>query len=104
VVAESLKKKGFRQLLLRCVEKVRAELAMICNAHNRKKLVILAKTASFGWIGKTGRSLRDRTVARMATPPAFEGRVRKSIEYHLRALQLQHPERRRIIIHSHSAS
>src|SRR6266699_899866 len=37
--------RGFRQFLLRGVEKVRAEWAMICTAHNLLKLVILAKAA-----------------------------------------------------------
>ncbi|HTE93569.1 MAG TPA: transposase, partial [Bradyrhizobium sp.] len=37
--------RGFRQFLLRGVEKVRAEWAMICTAHNLLKLFILAKAA-----------------------------------------------------------
>src|SRR6266851_791868 len=37
--------RGFRQFLLRGVEKVRAEWAMICTAHNLQKLFILAKAA-----------------------------------------------------------
>ena len=36
--------RGFRQFLLR-VEKVRAEWAMICTAHNLQKLFTLAKAA-----------------------------------------------------------
>src|SRR5471032_2836129 len=36
---------GFRQFLLRGVEKVRAEWAMICTAHNLLKLFTLAKAA-----------------------------------------------------------
>ncbi len=36
---------GFRQFLLRGLEKVRAEWAMICTAHNILKLFTLAKTA-----------------------------------------------------------
>jgi hypothetical protein len=35
--------RGFRQFLLRGVEKVRAEWAMICTAHNLQKLFTLAK-------------------------------------------------------------
>jgi hypothetical protein len=34
--------RGFRQLLLRAVEKVRADWAMICIAHNVLKLFTLA--------------------------------------------------------------
>src|SRR5450755_4405319 len=37
--------RGFRQFLLRGVEKVRAEWAMICTAHNLLKLFTLAKVA-----------------------------------------------------------
>ena len=37
--------RGFRQFLLRGVEKVRAEWAMICTAHNLMKLFTLAKAA-----------------------------------------------------------
>jgi hypothetical protein len=37
--------RGFRQFLLRGVEKVRAEWAMICTAHNLQKLFILARAA-----------------------------------------------------------
>jgi IS5 family transposase len=37
--------RGFRQFLLRGVEKVRAEWAMICTAHNLLKLLTLAKAA-----------------------------------------------------------
>ena len=37
--------RGFRQFLLRGVEKVRAEWAMICTAHNLVKLFTLAKAA-----------------------------------------------------------
>src|SRR5512146_385690 len=37
--------RGFRQFLLRGVEKVRAEWAMICTAHNLLKLFTLAKAA-----------------------------------------------------------
>jgi transposase len=37
--------RGFRQFLLRGVEKVRAEWAMICTAHNLQKLFTLAKAA-----------------------------------------------------------
>ena len=37
--------RGFRQFLLRGVEKVRAEWAMICTAHNLLKLFTLAKPA-----------------------------------------------------------
>jgi Transposase DDE domain len=37
--------RGFRQFLLRGVEKVRAEWAMICTAHNLLKLFTLANPA-----------------------------------------------------------
>jgi hypothetical protein len=37
--------RGFRQFLLRGVEKVRAEWAMICTAHNLLKLFALANAA-----------------------------------------------------------
>ena len=37
--------RGFRQFLLRGVEKVRAERAMICTTHNLLKLFALAKAA-----------------------------------------------------------
>src|SRR5437764_1330550 len=37
--------RGFRQFLLRGIEKVRAEWAMICTAHNLLKLFTLAKAA-----------------------------------------------------------
>ena len=37
--------RGFRQFLLRGVEKVRAEWAMICTAHNLLKLFTLATAA-----------------------------------------------------------
>jgi hypothetical protein len=37
--------RGFRQLLLRGVKKVRAEWAMICTTHNLLKLFTLAKAA-----------------------------------------------------------
>lgn len=37
--------RGFRQFLLRGVEKVRAEWAMICTTHNLLKLFALAKAA-----------------------------------------------------------
>ena len=37
--------RGFRQFLLRGVEKVRAEWAMICTAHNLLKLFNLANAA-----------------------------------------------------------
>jgi hypothetical protein len=37
--------RGFRQFLLRGVEKVRAEWTMICIAHNLLKLFTLAKVA-----------------------------------------------------------
>jgi DDE family transposase len=37
--------RGFRQFLLRGVEKVRAEWAMICTAHNLLKLFTFAKAA-----------------------------------------------------------
>jgi hypothetical protein len=37
--------RGFRQFLLRGVEKVRAEWAMICTPHNLQKLFTLAKAA-----------------------------------------------------------
>jgi len=37
--------RGFRQFLLRGVEKVRAEWAIICTAHNLLKLFTLAKAA-----------------------------------------------------------
>ena len=37
--------RGFRQFLLRGVEKVRAEWAMICTAHNLQKLFTLANAA-----------------------------------------------------------
>jgi hypothetical protein len=37
--------RGFRQFLLRGLEKVRAEWAMICTAHNLLKLFTLAKAA-----------------------------------------------------------
>jgi len=37
--------RGFRQFLLRGVEKVRAEWAMICTVHNLLKLFNLAKAA-----------------------------------------------------------
>jgi hypothetical protein len=37
--------RGFRQFLLRGVEKVRAEWAMICTAHNLLKLCTLANAA-----------------------------------------------------------
>ena len=37
--------RGFRQFLLRGVEKVRAEWAMICTVHNVLKLINLAKVA-----------------------------------------------------------
>src|SRR6202048_1784929 len=40
--------RGFRQFLLRGVEKVRAEWAMICTAHNLLKLFTLANAASAG--------------------------------------------------------
>src|SRR6202023_284870 len=40
--------RGFRQFLLRGVEKVRAEWAMICTAHNLLKLFTLAKAARAG--------------------------------------------------------
>jgi hypothetical protein len=36
---------GFRQFLLRGVEKVRAEWAIICTTHNLLKLYILANAA-----------------------------------------------------------
>jgi hypothetical protein len=38
--------RGFRQFLLRSVEKVRAEWAMICTTHNLLKLFNLANAAS----------------------------------------------------------
>jgi hypothetical protein len=38
--------RGFRQFLLRGVEKVRAEWAMICTTHNLLKLFTLANAAS----------------------------------------------------------
>jgi len=37
--------RGFRQFVLRGIEKVRAEWAMICTAHNLLKLFTLAKAA-----------------------------------------------------------
>jgi hypothetical protein len=37
--------RGFRKFLLRGVEKVRAEWAMICTTHNLLKLFTLAKAA-----------------------------------------------------------
>ena len=37
--------RGFRQFLLRGIEKVRTEWAMICTAHNLLKLFTLAKAA-----------------------------------------------------------
>ena len=37
--------RGFRQFLLRGIEKVRAEWAMICTAHNLLKLFTLANAA-----------------------------------------------------------
>src|SRR6266481_1883658 len=40
--------RGFRQFLLRGVEKVRAEWALICTAHNLLKLFTLANAASAG--------------------------------------------------------
>jgi hypothetical protein len=40
--------RGFRQFLLRGVEKVRAEWAMICTTHNLLKLFTLANAASAG--------------------------------------------------------
>ena len=40
--------RGFRQFLLRGVEKVRAEWAMICTTHNLLKLFTLANAASTG--------------------------------------------------------
>ncbi len=40
--------RGFRQFLLRGVEKVRAEWAMICATHNLLKLFTLANAASAG--------------------------------------------------------
>ena len=49
VVAEyrdrSKQARGFRQFLLRGVEKVRAEWAIICTIHNLLKLFTLAKAA-----------------------------------------------------------
>src|SRR5260370_37309882 len=41
--------RGFRQFLLRGVEKVRAEWAMICIAHNLLKLFTLAKATCDGY-------------------------------------------------------
>ena len=40
--------RGFRQFLLRGVEKVRAEWAIICTTHNLLKLFTLANAASAG--------------------------------------------------------
>jgi hypothetical protein len=45
--------RGFRQFLLRGVEKVRAEWAMICTTHNLLKLFALAKPCL------SGRAPRD---------------------------------------------
>ena len=45
--------RGFRQFLLRGIEKVRAEWAMICTTHNLLKLFALAKAARGGYRGES---------------------------------------------------
>ena len=45
VFGQTKQARGFRQFLLRGVEKVRAEWAMICTAHNLLKLCTLANAA-----------------------------------------------------------
>jgi hypothetical protein len=50
--------RGFRQFLLRGVDKVRAEWAMICTAHNLLKLLISEKmTAASKWKRRIGCSV-----------------------------------------------
>jgi Transposase DDE domain len=48
--------RGFRQFLLRGVEKVRAEWAMICTTHNLLKLFTLANAASAGLTSTNART------------------------------------------------
>ena len=70
--------RGFRQFLLRGVEKVLAEWAMICTTHNLLKLFTLANAASAGspqqmperLSGRKGFTVSERQVDRVTRTSA----------------------------------
>jgi hypothetical protein len=65
--------RGFRQFLLRSFEKVRAEWALVCTAHNLLKLansrILSVAPKSALPAGRTGENGRGKHVTPQQTPP-----------------------------------